>query len=107
MGKNDRIRRLVPIFENHRFYLPHTLMFIAADGKVHDFIHEFLTYEYETFPVCTHDDMLDCISRIVEPDLNVKWPKIETNPGQPEFANIGMGTSAEYANAGKKYDPLK
>ena len=73
--KNDRIRRLVPIFENHRIYIPNKLLFINQEGKLVDMINEFLKNEYESFPVSGHDDMLDCMSRIVDEDLGAKFPK--------------------------------
>ena len=75
--KNDRIRRLVPIFEQGRFYLPHNHTFISAEGKAVDLIRVFIDNEYTSFPVCSHDDMLDCMSRIVEEDLGANFPRIE------------------------------
>lgn len=75
--KNDRIRRLVPLFEQHRFYLPRRLLFVTQEKKAADFIQDFLKDEYESFPVCTHDDMLDCISRIVDEDLGAVFPSRE------------------------------
>jgi len=77
MPKNDRIRRLVPIFEQRRFYLPNRLLFVSQEGKAVDFIQSFLKDEYESFPVCTHDDMLDCMARIVDDELAASFPKIE------------------------------
>lgn len=74
MAKNDRIRRLVPLFENRRFYLPYKMLFVSVDGKAVDFIYEFINNEYDSFPVCLHDDMLDCISRILDSDLSAKAP---------------------------------
>lgn len=75
MPKQDRIRRLVPKFENHKFYLPNRLLFRTVTGKQEDFVKLFLEQEYTNFPVCSHDDMLDCISRIVDEDLNAVFPK--------------------------------
>jgi predicted phage terminase large subunit-like protein len=75
--KNDRIRRLVPIFENHKFYLPRRLLFISHEGKAVDFIHDFINSEFTTFPVCSHDDMLDSIARILDTDLGAVFPKEE------------------------------
>lgn len=66
MPKEDRIRRLVPIFENKRFYIPRQLPFMGTDNKVHNFVKELIDEEYESFPVCGHDDGLDCISRIMD-----------------------------------------
>lgn len=77
--KNDRIRRLVPIFEHGRFYLPHNHTFISAEGKAVDLIRVFIDNEYTSFPVCSHDDMLDCMSRIVEPELCAVFPREDEN----------------------------
>jgi len=96
MPKNDRIRRLVPIYEQHRFFMPHRLVFTTAEGKIADFIHEFKNHEYLSFPVCVHDDMLDCMSRILDPDLMAVFPKEDGS----FLATINMQIP-------KKYDPLK
>lgn len=96
MSKPDRIRRLVPIFEQHRFYLPHQIIFISAEGKAVDFIQEFKKYEYTCFPVSTHDDMLDCISRIVDEDLMAVFPLID------ESVALGIPRKQE-----SEYDPLQ
>ncbi|HNX02866.1 MAG TPA: hypothetical protein PKM71_04305 [Candidatus Cloacimonas sp.] len=79
MSKLDRIRRLVPVFENKRFYLPKKIIFVSVDGKEHDFIREFIDNEYSTFPVCSHDDMFDCIARILEQDLQATFPEKNSN----------------------------
>lgn len=75
MGKNDRIRRLVPLFENHRIYLPRKLLFVTVDGKTADLTSMLINEEYESFPVGTHDDMLDAFARITEEDLGAVHPK--------------------------------
>jgi len=75
MAKVDRIRRLVPIFENKKFYLPKSINYIGLDGKMHDFVKEFIDNEYSTFPVCSHDDMFDDIARILDQDLEATFPE--------------------------------
>lgn len=75
IAKLDRIRSLVPIFESNRFYIPHSIPFRDYDGKMQDFIEDFKT-EYRTFPVCKHDDMLDCIARILDPIMCTEFPDI-------------------------------
>ena len=75
MPKNDRIRRLVPIFEQGRFYIPYRLLFVTGEGKGADFIDLFLKNEYSDFPVSQHDDILDCLSRIC--DMSAAFPKLE------------------------------
>jgi predicted phage terminase large subunit-like protein len=72
--KEDRIKRLVPLFEQHRIYLPRSFHITTADGETKDMVHEFVEQEYKAFPVAVHDDMLDSLARIAEPELALKWP---------------------------------
>jgi phage terminase large subunit-like protein len=74
LAKEDRIKRLVPICEQRRFYLPETLHFVNYEAKVVDYVHEFIENEYTAFPVCVHDDMMDCLARIVESNLGATFP---------------------------------
>ena len=80
MPKYDRILRLVPKFENHTIFFPYRLLYIDAEGKTRDLTDDFLNDEFLAFPVCAHDDMLDCLARMLDPDFPVKFPKT------PEFA---------------------
>lgn len=74
MAKNDRIRRLVPLFENGRWWLPQVDNFVDAEGRVHNATEEFVTDELLAFPVSTHDDMLDTKSRLLDPDFKAVFP---------------------------------
>lgn len=74
MPKPDRIRRLVPICENGRFWLPMRLPFNDENGETQDFVTLFRDDEYEPFPVATHDDMLDDVARILDEDLAAEFP---------------------------------
>jgi phage terminase large subunit-like protein len=56
--KPDRIKRLVPVFEQGRFYLPPDFRKTDYQGLSHDLISEFIDEEYRAFPVSAHDDML-------------------------------------------------
>lgn len=96
MPKNDRIRRLIPLFENRRFYLPRRLAYVTALGKVNDLIADFISEEYMTFPVGKHDDMFDCMSRICDEDMRVKFPKVT------EKVALGLPVRDN-----EEYDPLK
>lgn len=87
MPKNDRIRRLVPLFESGRFYLPSSLVFANAQGKARDFVQEFVTDEYLNFPVSGHDDMLDCIARITDPALGAVFPVVVRQSGPMRAVN--------------------
>lgn len=73
--KLDRIRRLIPIFQAGRFYLPESLLKVDYEGRPVDVVQTFLNEEYRSFPVAFHDDLFDAIARIVDPDMSTVWPK--------------------------------
>jgi len=73
--KNDRIRRLIPLFEQGRFYIPGRLSVRDAEGAYRNLTEEFLREEYLSFPVSRHDDMLDCLSRILDADMEAVFPE--------------------------------
>lgn len=78
--KNDRIRRLIPWFESGRIYLPKTLYYRDYEGVARDMVQSFIEDEYVAFPVAIHDDMLDSLARLLEPDLPLTWPKGAREP---------------------------
>ena len=55
--------------------MPSTLVKTTSDGKAFDIVEDFLTNEYDAFPVGAHDDMLDALARICDEDMFVTWPK--------------------------------
>jgi predicted phage terminase large subunit-like protein len=87
--KVDRIQKLVPVFEQKRFYLPKYLRFIDYEGKSQDFVKLFIDDEFLSFPVSTHDDMLDCIARILDPGLGAQFPKLEKSKPIETYAGSG------------------
>ena len=74
MPKLDRIRRLIPLYEQGRMYLPLGRTYTNYEGRTLDLIETFVEEEYAAFPVMSHDDMLDCQARIVDPEFPAKWP---------------------------------
>ena len=74
-AKVDRIRRLIPLFEMNRIWLPVDHFYTDCDGKEHDLVEDFIEQEYLSFPVGRHDDMLDALARIAEPKLDLPWPR--------------------------------
>ncbi|MBB5143944.1 hypothetical protein [Desulfovibrio intestinalis] len=74
-AKVDRIRRLIPWFEQGRFYLPIVSNFVDEDGVVRNFTPIFVEEEYDSFPVCAHDDMFDCIARAADPQVDMEFPE--------------------------------
>ena len=71
-AKNDRIRRLIPLFEAKSIYLPETLHKTSYLKQVDNLVDDFIEQEYCAFPVGKHDDMMDCLSRLI--DINYKFP---------------------------------
>lgn len=74
VAKEDRIAKLIPLFEEGRIYLPNTLFKTDYEGKHQDLIEVFLSQEYDAFPVAIHDDMLDCMARLLDPELRATFP---------------------------------
>lgn len=74
VAKTDRIKRLIPLFEAKRVYLPRSQNRTNYEGVTEDMVHVFVQEEYKAFPVSIHDDMLDALARIAEPDLTLAWP---------------------------------
>lgn len=74
-AKNDRIKRLIPYFEQGRILFPKILMRTDHNGITQDLVNIFVEEEYTAFPVPVHDDLLDALARILEPDLSLIWPQ--------------------------------
>jgi len=77
-GKPDRIQRLVPKFENGQFLLPDRLFckqnYGDRPGEEVDMIRIFIDEEYSIYPFCLHDDILDMLSRIEDPQMKAVTP---------------------------------
>lgn len=99
MPKPLRILRLIPWFENgwvegeaakSRIILPTSMTKIDYQGHARDLIRDFIEQEYTAFPVLSHDDMLDCLARIV--DLHemglIERPKVVAPPTR-SLNNLG------------------
>jgi predicted phage terminase large subunit-like protein len=82
--KVDRIKRLVPLFEAKRVWFPPTMSRTDASGELRDLVDDFIEQEFLAFPVSTHDDMLDSLARIEEPDIALIWPKQAEQEEKPQ-----------------------
>ena len=90
VSKEDRIKKLIPIFEQARMWLPERLTYVNYEGRQRDLVKDFIDDEYKSFPVCVHDDMLDCLARILEQDLGAKFPKAAApKPKTPSYGSYG------------------
>ncbi len=76
MPKPDRIKMLQPIYEQRRFYLLESCFKTDYQGKTQDLVDVFLNEEFDAFPVPVHDDMLDCMARILDEELGAMFPAI-------------------------------
>lgn len=88
--KNDRIKRLIPWFEQGMIILPESHSRTDYQGKTYDMVSVFVEEEYMAFPVPIHDDMLDSLARLAEPDLPLTWPK--TKPVEREKRRVSNYT---------------
>lgn len=75
LPKEGRIGRLIPLFEQSKIFLPRTHHVTNYEKVTVDNVHAFIEEEYMAFPVGLHDDLLDSLARLVEPDLKLIWPQ--------------------------------
>jgi len=77
--KTERIGRLVPLMRDHRIRMPRHL-WRTCEGREVDLVKLF-EEELKAFPVAAHEDMLDSLARITDPEdadhnqLVLEWPK--------------------------------
>jgi phage terminase large subunit-like protein len=74
MPKPDRIKRLIPKFEQGQIWLPEKFMRTNYEGRTEDLTKVFIDEEYMAFPVSSHDDMLDALARMCDPEIRVGFP---------------------------------
>jgi hypothetical protein len=89
LKKHDRIMQLVPDFRDGRVWLPKRLIRTLQDGSQLDIINYFISREYLPYAgegSVAHEDMLDCLSRIRDPEFF------------PEFINRSDGDEEVYDN---------
>ena len=87
MPKNDRIRRLIPDFENGHVWLPKKMLKKDYQGRQVDLVDSFVNEEFTPFPVATHDDMLDALSRIYDLyEGGFPWPEQGLSDWDEDFA---------------------
>lgn len=74
LAKVDRIRRLIPWFEQGRIYLHPKIAKADYEGRLVDLTRSFIDEEYTAFPVAQHDDMLDALARFLDEDMPIAFP---------------------------------
>jgi predicted phage terminase large subunit-like protein len=86
LSKEDRIRRLIPLFEAGRFFLPYSLWRVNLEGKREDLVTVFVEQEYKPFPVAVHDDFFDALSRICDAEIGTVWPQPQERKVRDRYA---------------------
>jgi predicted phage terminase large subunit-like protein len=91
MPKLDRIRRLIPLFEQGRIWLPQTCYKTNYEKRTEDLVSVFTEEEYKPFPVMRHDDMLDNLARLEDEEFKpiLKWPMLK-KPSAPKSVSHGL-----------------
>jgi len=74
MSKEDRIRRLVGPMEEGKLYFPNHIRQVNLEKKGYDLVADAVE-EFKSFPVSVHDDIMDCMARLKDPDLHAVMPK--------------------------------
>lgn len=82
--KEDRIRMLLPWFQQGKLILPRELHRTNFEGQTVDLVQQFIEKEYLPFPVGPFDDMLDVLSRVADPDMQILFP----DPGNGPFKGL-------------------
>jgi phage terminase large subunit-like protein len=91
MSKVDRIMRLQPDFEAHRWWFPHHVWFMDHEGRNVNLIEDFLINEYDVWPVPVHDDFLDMLARVY--DIELVWPKPVAKPQEKSRYQLSRSRS--------------
>lgn len=84
VSKVDRIRRLIPYFSSGRIILPLYHYYTDYEGTTRELVNDFVEQEYKAFPVSAHDDMMDALARLLEPDFPLIWPKEQPATTRPQ-----------------------
>lgn len=96
MAKSDRIATLIPTARKRRIFLPYALKKPKTDGTgTYDVIQDFIVYEVKQWPLATHDDQLDCLSRILDQNFPTEYPQ-----------GAGVGSTSNLPMAETHYDIL-
>ena len=101
LRKEDRIRRLIPLFENGKVYLPESLY---KDNI--DLVKTFVEEELILFPFAPHDDMLDAAARVLDEDFEAYRPMVfpvESDEDEDRESNVINISQWGRAKANSRY----
>lgn len=69
--KGQRIEALEPLFREGRIWFPKAIWHRNWEGATEDMLTSFVNDEYLAYPFSAHDDSLDSLSRIADPDTGL------------------------------------
>lgn len=98
LKKHDRIMQLVPDFRDGRIWLPLKLEYKQIDGNQIDIVSYFVNREYLPYAgdeSIAHDDCLDCLSRVRDPDVYFDHMERQDEEYDEEYGESGGSGSWE------------
>lgn len=85
-SKDDRILGLNDRYSRHKVFWPPQMNYYSKfEGKTIDIV-KAMEYEFKTFPLCSHKDLLDCNSFLLQIDL-IPGDR-QSKPEPSKFAHI-------------------
>lgn len=99
-SKHKRVLDLVALFEKSRIILPSAIPYTDKKGNIHDLISEFIEDEYLLYPFPKHDDMIDCLSFILDPELGIFFPTRREDHTRNESADDPLNMRKDYRRSG-------
>ena len=78
LSKADRIRSLITVAKNGRLWLPDPDV-RGRDDRVVKATRDFINREWAKYPAVDYDDILDVMSRINDPGMNITFPMVSQN----------------------------
>ena len=99
ISKDDRIGWLIPAFRDKRILFPKNgIRKKLKNGTEIDLVQHFIDNEYLIWPYNPKSrDLLDALSRVFDPQLNVVWPrKYGRGDGEYGGTNVSSATSGSW-----------
>jgi len=90
LKKSDRIKTLVPLFQDGRIFLPEHQYYTTTAGRAVEMVNEFIEEEYAAFPALSHDDMLDALAWITFPQIGIVYPLADNLEDAIEYDDTGI-----------------
>lgn len=83
LSKEHRISTLIPLAKTGRLWFPNPET-KGRDPMLAQLVQTFITEEWNKYPACRYDDMLDMMSRINDPAMAIKWPMPRSATSMPD-----------------------